>query len=142
MIRGLSAQQLGLIGAHVAGIVLALVLVVLEQWKWAAAAGVAVFALFSVYVALTLAAMTHVNAVSRARIDEIRRELNTVSIAANLRRVRDSVARVSTSMEASEERLSASERRMISILEAHRFQLEDEMEQLKSVAHRPNTSQR
>lgn len=141
MIRGLSTQQLGLIGTHAAGMVLALVLILFEQWKWAAATGVAVFALFSVYVALTLAAMTHVNAVSRARIDGLRRELATASIARNLRHVRSSIASVATSMDASEERLSVAERRVISTLEAHRFQLEDDLEQLKRAAHEPDSSQ-
>lgn len=130
MIRGLSTRQLLLAAAHGLTLIASLILVVLQQWVWAAVAALISFGAFSGLVVLTLAAMTRVNAVTRRQVQELYRDRRQEGLSRAVRRLNDRYSKITGSIEAAEERIDAAERRMLGTLESHRHAVEDTLDAL------------
>ncbi|GFZ84621.1 hypothetical protein [Nesterenkonia alkaliphila] len=128
MIRGLSLRQLILAGGYLTALAVTLVCAVLGAWKAAAIAGILSFALFSVWVILTLAAMTRNQQALRQRIAQLNREGASSELSRSLRRLNKHYALITGSLRGSEERIAAAERRMLNALEAHRQHVEDSLD--------------
>lgn len=130
MIRGLSSRQLLLTAAHGLTLIASLVLVILQQWVWAAVAALISFGAFSGLVVLTLAAMTRVNTVTRSRLNELYRDRRQDGLSRTVRRLNDRYSKITGSIQAAEDRIETAERRMLSTLEAHRHAVEDTLDEL------------
>lgn len=130
MIRGLSSRQLLLAAAHGVMLLVSVLLVLLQQWVWAAASALISFGLFSGLVILTLAAMTRVNAVTRRRIQELRNDGGQESLGRAVRRLNDRYSKITGSIQAAEARMDATERRMLGTLESHRHAVEDSLDNM------------
>ncbi|WP_044495901.1 hypothetical protein [Nesterenkonia massiliensis] len=103
-----------------------------EHWRFAAGAATVSAVFFMGLVALTLAFLQRQLRIIRARVRTIDQELmQNRHIAAGVRRIDDRTADRFKMMEATEARLEAAERRLLATFEAHRFQLEDELAELK-----------
>lgn len=130
MIRGLSSRQLLLAAAHGLMLIISVILVLLEQWMWAAVSALISFGLFTGLIVLTLAAMTRVNAATRARIQQMSHDSGQESLGRAVRRLNDRYSKITGSVRAAEARIADTERRMLGTLESHRFAVEDALDGL------------
>ncbi|NDK33179.1 hypothetical protein [Nesterenkonia haasae] len=103
-----------------------------EEWKLAIACAAASFGLFTVLMLFTLAAMLRTLRLVRGRVRTIDHEIRQVRhMAAGVRRIDNRTAERFKMFEATEARVEAAERRLLATFEAHRFQLEDEVAELR-----------
>lgn len=131
MTRGLSKEQLALIAVYLVALGATLVAVLIGQWRVAAVLGVAAFGMFSGLVILTLAAMTHAAGRTRRRINEMHQDLASARLLGTMRHLDDRHSRLSRQISATEQRRDIGEQRLLATFESHRFQLEDDLDQLQ-----------
>ncbi|WP_300345377.1 hypothetical protein [Nesterenkonia sp.] len=131
MTRGLSQKQLILIGVYLLVLAATFIAVMLEQWRIAAGLGVVAFGLFSALLIFTLAAMTYAAGRARRRIHEMHQELSSAKLLRTMRQLEDRQARLTKQIVAAERRRDAGEQRMLASFEAHRFHIEDDLEELR-----------
>lgn len=130
--KGLSTQQLVVLGACFLALLGTIAAVLVEEWKVAVVAAATSFGLFTVLVAFTLSAMHRVMRGISGRLRTIDREMSqTRHIAAGVRRIDNRTTERFKMFEATEARLEAAERRLLATFEAHRLQLEDEIAELR-----------
>lgn len=127
MTRGLSPQQLALIGAYLVALTATLTAVLLGAWQMAAAAAVVTFGLFSAVMILTLAARTYAASQTRRRIEQIHHELRTARTSSRLRHLDQQYSQMVKSVDATHSRLEAVERRLTAAFDAHCLHLEEEL---------------
>lgn len=133
--KGISTPQVAVIVALFLGLVATAVLVVLEEWKLAALGSLGTLGLFVAFVILTLAAMTHAASTTRRRVLDISRQ--TRQVVSATRRVDRRTAERFKMLESHQERLEATERRLLGVIEAQRFQLEDDLESINEKLRHP-----
>lgn len=128
--KGLSAAQLTLLGLAALALAIALVAIVVESWTLAAATALVGFGLSVVVVVFTMAALTR----RVGRLGETAREMapQVRETASGIRRVDQRTDERFKTLDSMEARLQATERRMLAAIEAHRFQLEDELTDLRT----------
>lgn len=133
--KGLSRSQVGLLALVALALLVALIAVVVEAWTLAAAAGVISFGLFVVLVVFTLAALTH----SVQRQSELMRDsaVRTRETVSGIRRIDQRTEERFKTLDSTAARMEAAERRMLAAFEAHRFQLQDEMDELQRQIQEP-----
>lgn len=130
MTRGLSKEQLALIAVYLVALAATLVAVLIGQWRAAAGLGVVAFGLFSGLVILTLAAMTHAAGRARQRINQMHQDLASARLLGTMRQLDDRHSRLTRQISATEQRRDIGEQRLLATFESHRFQLEDDLDQL------------
>ncbi|WP_147105093.1 hypothetical protein [Nesterenkonia populi] len=124
----LSRPQRTLMGGLGFALLATLITIVLEAWQFAALGAVVSFGIFAALVVFTLAALTRSMQLIRTRVRNI--DPRVREIAAGVRRLDNRTAERFKTLEATQARLEASERRVLASVEAHRFDLEDEISQL------------
>lgn len=128
--KGLSAAQLGLLALVALALLVSLVAVVVDAWMLAAVTVLIGFGAFVVVVVFTLAALTR----RVGRLGETVREMapQLGETASGIRRVDQRTDERFKTLDSSQARLQATERRMLAAFEAHRFHLEDDLADLRS----------
>ncbi|WP_258934921.1 hypothetical protein [Nesterenkonia pannonica] len=126
--KGISKNQLVFLAVIAFGIAASAVSVLLEAWRIAALAALGSFGLFVLFVAFSLAAMTRSSQLVRSRVREI--YSLTKMVHASTRRVDNRTAERFKTLESTQDRIEAAERRLLATLESQRFQLEDDIARL------------
>lgn len=124
--KGLSAAQLGLLALVGLALLVSLVAVVVEAWMLAAVTALVGFGVFVVLVVFTLAALTR----TVGRLGETMRETvpQVRETASGIRRVDQRTDERFKTLDSTEARLQATERRMLAAFETHRQRVEDTLE--------------
>lgn len=137
--KGFSGPQIGLLCILGLSLLATLIAILLEAWRVAAAGAVVSFGVFSVLVVFTLIALKEsvqrTSGLVRATNPRIR------ETAAGVRRLDNRTADRFKTLDFTEARIESAERRLLATLETHRFELEDEVAELKQKLQGPNSSQ-
>ncbi|MGJ9425473.1 hypothetical protein ACHABX_06465 [Nesterenkonia halotolerans] len=128
MMKGISISQMVVIVGCLIALVGSSVLVILEEWRAAALSALASFGLLAVFVVFTLAAMTHSATIARRRLLEVSRSAH--QLVTSTRRVDRRTAERFKVLDVHQDKLEGIERRLLAVMEAQRFQFEDDLESL------------
>ncbi len=132
--KGVSPQQLIVLMACLIMLVATVVAAFAEEWKLAIACAAASFGLFAILTLFTLAVMLRTLRLVRGRVRTIDHEIRQIRhVAAGVRRIDNRTAERFKMFESTEARLESTERRLLATFEAQRFQLEDEVAELRKM---------
>ncbi|WP_146339474.1 hypothetical protein [Nesterenkonia sp. NBAIMH1] len=135
MTRGLSTKQIAVIGAYGIALLATLIAVLAGAWTVAAAAGIISLGLLSVLLVFTLAAMTRIASLTRQQVREIHHQTRAGEELGQLRRLEADTAErfkeLSGTLQGTEARIEAAERRLLATFEAHRDHLEEDIAALR-----------